>query len=68
MGIRAQGNPIASFADLWSQTGTDASTSPISGSATATGGTKTTPGDGYIYHHFYATVPGAPYTLSLIHI
>ena len=62
MGIRAQGNPIASFADLWSQTGTDASTNPISGAATATGGTKTTPGDGYIYHHFYATVPGAPYT------
>ena len=30
--------------------------------ASATGGTKTTPGDGYIYHHFYATVPGAPYT------
>ncbi len=64
MGIRAQGNPIASFADLWSQTGTDASTNPISGAATATGGTKTTPGDGYIYHHFYATVPGAPYTKS----
>lgn len=28
----------------------------------ATGGTKTTPGDGYHYHHFYATVPGAPYS------
>jgi hypothetical protein len=62
MGIRAQGNPIASFADLWSQTGTDAATNPASGAGTATGGTKTTPGDGYIYHHFYATVPGAPYT------
>lgn len=32
------------------------------GAAGATGGTKTTPGDGYHYHHFYATVPGAPYT------
>ena len=30
--------------------------------SSATGGTKTTPGDGYHYHHFYATVPGAPYT------
>ena len=30
--------------------------------ASATGGSKTTPGDGYHYHHFYATVPGAPYT------
>ena len=47
MGIRAQGNPIASFADLWSQTGTDASgatpdTSPGSSTDpkghTATGG------------------------------
>lgn len=27
-----------------------------------TGGTKTTPGDGYHYHTFFATVPGAPYT------
>ena len=62
MGIRAQGNPIASFADLWSQTGTDASGATPEGAAEATGGTKTTPGDGYIYHHFYATVPGAPYT------
>ena len=47
MGIRAQGNPIASFADLWSQTGTDASgatpaTTPGSSTSpvghTATGG------------------------------
>ena len=41
----------------------------------ATGGVVTAPGDGYIYHHFYANVPGVapgtaagPYTLSLIHI
>ena len=37
----------------------------------ATGGTKSTPGDGYVYHQFYANVPGTapstaagPYTKS----
>ena len=43
-------------------TGTDAVTAGGGPSGSATGGTKTTPGDGYHYHTFLANVPGAPYT------
>ena len=39
MGIRAQGNPLASFLDVWSNTGLDAvSAAPIPEGLTATGG------------------------------
>ena len=60
MGIRAQGNPIASFADLWSQTGTGAETiagSPDTG-MTATGGIisdYTSGSDVYRAHIFTAS-------------
>ena len=63
MGIRAQGNPLASFADLWSQTGLDAASGiPIPEGPTghtATGGVISDWAD-----------PGssAVYRLSLIHI
>ena len=38
MGIRAQGNPLASFLDVWSNTGLDAVTAAPSEGLTATGG------------------------------
>ena len=56
MGIRSQGNPIASFLDVWSNSGLDAAAAS-SGQWSATGGDYVlTPGNGYKYHTF--TSPG----------
>ena len=60
MGLRSLGNKIASFSDVFSNTGTDASL-PVGG-FTVTGGNADAiaPGNGWIYHTF--TAPG---TLTL---
>jgi len=67
MGIRAQGNPLASFLDVWSNTGLDAVTAAPSGDAsdnpkghTATGGVISdwldpSPGNVYRTHIFTST-------------
>ena len=55
MGIRSQNNPLASFLDVFSNTGTDAAT-PFSESLTITGGTVNPaglePGNTWTYHTF----------------
>jgi len=51
MGLRALGNPLASFIDYLAQTGTDASKERF----TASGGTITQPGNGYTYHVFLSS-------------
>jgi hypothetical protein len=59
MGIRAQGNPIASFLDVWSNTGLDAvSAAPLPEGLTATGGIisdYTSGSDVYRAHIFTST-------------
>lgn len=56
MGIRAQGNPISTFFDVWSNSGTDASRRFFPGQyVDASGGTKipaASTGNGYTYHVF----------------
>ena len=69
MGIRAQGNPIASFADLWSQTGTGAEAiipSGPDGGHTATGGVISDwidPSPGKVYRTHIFTSSGT-FTVS----
>ena len=56
MGIKSN-NPEAFYHDFFAETGEIApyvAPSPV----TATGGTKATPGDGYVYHLFSPTDPG----------
>ena len=56
MGIRAQGNPISTFFDVWSNSGTDASGAFVPGQTVdASGGTKIpagSSGNQYTYHVF----------------
>ena len=57
MSIRSFGNPRVRYNAVMSKTGVGAAAEyliPI----TATGGTKATPGDGYVYHLFSPTDPG----------
>ncbi len=56
MGLRALNNPNSSFEDVFSNTGILVAAVPVS-LVEATGGTTTTPGDGYKYHFF--TSPGS---------
>ena len=62
MGIRAQGNPLASFLDVWSRSGTDASgPNARPSSTTATGGVisdYTDPGPGKVYRAHIFTSSG----------
>jgi len=56
MGLRALNNPNSSFEDVFSNTGAIApGASSPSPAVEATGGTTTTPGDGYKYHFFTST-------------
>ena len=55
MGLRALNNPNSSFEDVFSNTGTMAGATSPSPEVEATGGTATTPGDGYKYHFFTST-------------
>ena len=66
MGIRSQGDPAQSYDDVFADTGkgTGVVVPAAAGPFSATGGTKTTPGDGYIYHIFTSsgvmTISGSP--------
>ena len=66
MGIKSN-NSAAYYYNVFGVTGSDAVPLPPPVPVTATGGVKTTPGDGYVYHRFTPGLPGA-YPLSLIHI
>ena len=68
MGIRAQGNPLASFADLWSRSGTDAYAAAPGGTTEATGGIisdYTDPGPGQVYRAHIFTSSGT-FTVSQV--
>ena len=58
--LRSLGNIRSAFDDFYARTGTDAST-PVP--FIASGGTTSTPGDGYKYHYFTHPMPGT-YPLS----
>jgi hypothetical protein len=61
MALRSFNNPRSIFLDFYSKTGTDASGAAPVPVFSATGGTITTPGNGYKYHTF--TSPGT-FTVS----
>ncbi len=58
--LRSLGNIRSAFDDFYARTGTDASTPSA---FIASGGTTSTPGDGYKYHYFTHPMPGT-YPLS----
>ena len=57
MGIKSN-NPAISYFNFFSESGKNAMPSVPATPVTATGGTKATPGDGYVYHLFSPADPG----------
>ena len=61
MGLRALNNPNSSFEDVFSNTGILVAAVSL---VEATGGTTTTPGDGYKYH-FFTSTGSNPFNVSV---